>query len=65
MLKLDTHAHWFPPEWVELLEREGGQHGAQITRNEQGRLLMVAPGIRLRPTFTPPYRYRHAAQNDG
>ncbi|MEQ1775388.1 MAG: amidohydrolase family protein [Burkholderiales bacterium] len=55
MLKLDTHAHWFPPEWVELLEREGGKHGAEISRNEQGRLLMVAPGIRLRPTFTPPY----------
>jgi aminocarboxymuconate-semialdehyde decarboxylase len=55
MLKLDTHAHWFPPEWVELLEREGGKNGAEISRNEQGRLLMVAPGIRLRPTFTPPY----------
>jgi aminocarboxymuconate-semialdehyde decarboxylase len=55
MLKLDTHAHWFPPEWVELLEREGGKHGAEISRNEQGRLLMVVPGIRLRPTFTPPY----------
>jgi aminocarboxymuconate-semialdehyde decarboxylase len=55
MLKLDTHAHWFPPEWVELLEREGGENGAEISRNEQGRLLMVAPGIRLRPTFAPPY----------
>jgi len=55
MLKLDTHAHWFPPEWVELLEREGGNNGAEISRNDQGRLLMVAPGIRLRPTFTPPY----------
>ncbi len=55
MLKLDTHAHWFPPEWVELLEREGNKNGAEISRNEQGRLLMVAPGIRLRPTFAPPY----------
>jgi aminocarboxymuconate-semialdehyde decarboxylase len=40
---------------VELLEREGGKNGAEISRNEQGRLLMVAPGIRLRPTFAPPY----------
>jgi aminocarboxymuconate-semialdehyde decarboxylase len=55
MLKLDTHAHWFPPEWCELLEREGNKNGAEISRNEQGRLLMVAPGIRLRPTFAPPY----------
>ena len=26
MLKLDTHAHWFPPEWVELIEREGANN---------------------------------------
>ena len=34
MLKLDTHAHWFPPEWVALLEREGGNNGVQMSRNE-------------------------------
>ena len=22
MPTLDTHAHWFPPEWVETIERE-------------------------------------------
>ena len=55
MLKLDTHAHWFPPEWVELLEREGGNNGVAMSRNEQGSLVMVMPGIRLRANLTPPY----------
>ena len=55
MLKLDTHAHWFPPEWVALLEREGGNNGVQMSRNENGSLAMVMPGIRLRANLTPPY----------
>jgi aminocarboxymuconate-semialdehyde decarboxylase len=55
MLKLDTHAHWFPPEWVETIEREGPKNGVEITRNEQGRAVVSMPGIRLRPNFTPPY----------
>jgi aminocarboxymuconate-semialdehyde decarboxylase len=55
MLKLDTHAHWFPPEWVELLEREGPNNGVDISRNEQGRLIASMPGVRLRPNLTPPY----------
>lgn len=55
MLKLDTHAHWFPPEWVELLEREGPANGVDISRNEQGRLVASMPGVRLRPNLTPPY----------
>jgi aminocarboxymuconate-semialdehyde decarboxylase len=55
MLKLDTHAHWFPPEWVELLEREGAKNGAEISRNAQGKLVMVTTSQRLRPNLTPPY----------
>ncbi len=55
MLKLDTHAHWFPPEWVETIEREGPKNGVEVTRNEQGRLVASVPGVRLRPNLTPPY----------
>ena len=55
MLKLDTHAHWFPQQWVETIERDGPKHGVEVTRNEQGRLTASMPGIRLRPNFTPPY----------
>ena len=55
MLKIDTHAHWFPPEWVELIAREGAANGAEVGRNEQGQVMMVAPGIRLKPSFKATY----------
>ena len=55
MLKIDTHAHWYPPEWVDLIAREGAANGAEVTRGEDGRVLMVAPGIRLRPQFNDRY----------
>ena len=34
-LVIDIHAHWFPPEWVELIEAEGNQNGARVERTEQ------------------------------
>ena len=55
MLKLDTHAHWFPQEWVDTIVNEGPKNGVEISRNEQGRIVASMPGIRLRPNFTPPY----------
>jgi aminocarboxymuconate-semialdehyde decarboxylase len=55
VLKIDTHAHWYPPEWVELVANEGAANGAEVGRNDQGRVIMRAPGIRLRPTFSAPY----------
>ena len=32
-LVVDTHAHWFPEEWVRLVEKEGACCGATITRS--------------------------------
>ena len=54
-MKIDTHAHWYPPEWVDLLAREGAANGAEVGRTGQGRVTLLAPGIRLRPTFSAPY----------
>ena len=39
MLKLDTHAHWFPQEWVDTIVNEGPKNGVEISRNEQGRIV--------------------------
>jgi len=55
MLKIDTHAHWFPPEWVDLIAREGAANGAEVEKSEQGQVTMVAPGIRLKPSFKATY----------
>ena len=46
MLKIDTHAHWFPPEWVELVAREGGKNGAEVAIDAKGEITKFqAPGI--------------------
>ena len=36
MLKIDTHAHWFPPQWLDLLAAEGNGNGAEVSRNAEG-----------------------------
>lgn len=46
MLKIDTHAHWFPPEWIELIAREGGRNGAEVATDGSGTITKFqAPGI--------------------
>ena len=55
MLKIDTHAHWFPPEWVDLIAREGAANGAEVGKDDQGQVTMAAPGIRLKPQFKATY----------
>jgi len=36
MTSIDIHAHWYPREWVELIEKEGRHIGAEIGRNARG-----------------------------
>ena len=43
MTTIDVHAHWYPREWVELLEKEGGRHGVQTSRNDRGDVLLDVP----------------------
>ena len=55
MLKIDTHAHWFPPEWVELVAKEGGKNGAEVATDAKGAITKFqAPGIN-RAGFNPRY----------
>ena len=41
---IDTHTHWYPREWIELLAREGPAHGAKLERGGFGYRLQV-PGL--------------------
>jgi len=36
MRTIDIHAHWYPREWLDLLEREGAKEGARLERTPQG-----------------------------
>jgi aminocarboxymuconate-semialdehyde decarboxylase len=33
---VDTHAHWYPAEWLKLFERDGSAEGAQLERTVKG-----------------------------
>jgi len=33
---IDTHAHWYPAEWLELFRRDGAREGATLERTAKG-----------------------------
>jgi aminocarboxymuconate-semialdehyde decarboxylase len=33
---VDIHAHWYPAEWLKLLERDGPKEGAKVNRSAAG-----------------------------
>ena len=42
---IDAHFHWYPLEFVSLIEKEGAANGVtNIKRNEKGELQCVVPG---------------------
>ena len=53
MRAVDVHAHWFPPEWVGLLEQEGPDNGARMGRNSKGHVTIQLPGVALVSSFRP------------
>jgi aminocarboxymuconate-semialdehyde decarboxylase len=42
---VDLHAHWVPPDWLALVEKEGGDNGAKIGKNARGETTLDVPGI--------------------
>lgn len=42
---IDTHAHWYPREFIELFEKEAAAHGAAMSRNAEGEPVFSLPGI--------------------
>src|SRR5437870_3727546 len=42
---IDAHFHWYPPEFSNLIEKEGAANGvADIKRNDNGELTCTVPG---------------------
>src|SRR3972149_3733021 len=42
---IDAHLHWYPPEFVELIEKEGASNGVRdIRRNQNGEVEVTLPG---------------------
>jgi aminocarboxymuconate-semialdehyde decarboxylase len=51
MPAIDTHAHWFPPEWIALLHAEGPANGATMGVNAKGHETIQLPGVALVSSF--------------
>ncbi len=42
---IDAHIHWYPPEFVDLIEKEGAANGVRdIKRNKDGEVECIVPG---------------------
>jgi aminocarboxymuconate-semialdehyde decarboxylase len=50
---VDIHAHWYPPEWVALLESKGEANGAKMGRNQRGNVTFSIPNLSV--SFQPQY----------
>ena len=53
MPHIDIHAHWYPEEWVALLEAEAPGIGAKMGRNERGQVTFAMP--QYKATFQRSY----------
>ena len=41
---IDTHAHWYPEEWIRAVEKSGAAHGASIARSDDRIVFRTAEG---------------------
>lgn len=48
---VDVHTHYFPEEYLDLVEREGSRYGVELTRNREGER-----ELRLQGALHPPLR---------
>src|SRR5438270_13833231 len=40
---IDLHFHWYPEEFIALMEAEAGEHGAAVTRGPDGAVWIKTP----------------------
>lgn len=50
---IDTHAHWYPRELIDLLDRKAPAHGISMARNEKGVPVFSLPGVEPKSAMPP------------
>ena len=50
---IDTHAHWYPQQFIDLLDREAVDNGAAMSRNAKGAPVFKLPHIEQRSVMPP------------
>ncbi len=53
MQVIDTHAHWYPREFITLLQNEAAANGATMQQNAKGQPVFALPGISQKSTMAP------------
>ena len=55
---IDTHAHWYPREFIELLDRKAAANGGRMERDAKGVPVFSLPGVqpvsRMPPLMVEP-----------
>jgi hypothetical protein len=51
---IDAHAHWYPREFVTLLEKEGPQYGAKMGKTPQGYTFLESVPGGTQSSIMPP-----------
>ena len=47
---IDAHTHWYPAQWVDLVQNEGEAAGARIGRNDRGGITFTSARCSTRTT---------------
>lgn len=50
---IDTHAHWYPKEFISLLDREAAANGGRMGRNEKGIPVFSPVGVQQLSVMPP------------
>jgi len=50
---IDTHAHWYPQAWVDLVSKEGPKYGAKVGKNAKGYGTFATP--KFTAVFSPDF----------
>jgi aminocarboxymuconate-semialdehyde decarboxylase len=53
MKVIDTHAHWYPQAFIDLLDREAAANGGKMTRNEKGVPVFSLPNVQPHSAMPP------------
>ena len=53
MQVIDTHAHWYPRRFIELLQKEAAANGANMSVDAKGNPVFALPGISQKSTMVP------------
>jgi len=50
---IDTHAHWYPPAWVDMVAKDGPKYGANVGKSDKGYVTFST--VKFTAIFSPDF----------